>query len=94
MFGNTSHDEDPLSEEEMTKLLSKKEKATVQGLFNEVEIIKQKMETLHKQLQQTHGVIATINAQFQQFQEQRVKELNLRVNGGPTVNGDLDRPSN
>lgn len=95
-FGSTgnkhdSGDPDYLSLEEL-KMLSRAEKATVQGLFNEVQIVKQKMEHLYERLDKLIGLYGTIQHQFQDFQIQRIKELNVRVNGGPTAHGTDDRP--
>lgn len=96
-FGSTgnkheSGDPDYLSPEDL-QALSRAEKATVHGLFNEVEILKQKMEKQYAKMSHLVQLYGTLQNQFQDFQIQRIKELNVRVNGGPTEHGPDDRPS-
>lgn len=96
-FGSTenqheSGNPDYLSPEEM-EALTKVERATVQGCMNEMQVLKQKMEHLYDRLDKLIALYGTMQTQFQDFQEQRIKELTLRVGGGPTAHGTDDRPS-
>lgn len=97
MIGSTknvhdSGDPDYLSPEDMSAL-TRAEKATVQGCFNEMNILKQKMEHLYDRLDKMIALYGTVRNELQTLQEQRIKELTLRVNGGPTAHGIDDRPS-
>ena len=60
------------------------EKATVQGLKTEVEVLKQQLDKTHEQLQRLINLYGTLQAQFTQFQQQRAIELNMKVNHGST----------
>ena len=94
-FGSTK-DEDPIPKEEFEKLMVRKERATVHGVQQELEIVKQQLENCHEQMRVLVGLYGTLQQQFEAFNRQRVQELNVRVNGGPTgpTHGDLDRSSN
>jgi hypothetical protein len=70
--------------------LSLNERGTVAGLSTEVEVAKQQMEMLHEQMRRLIGMYTTLNNEFKQYREQRVKELNVRVNGGSTSPEDTD----
>lgn len=91
MFGSTN-EADPIEVEEINKRLSKSEAATVQGLHTELEIVKQRMEHLYEKLERTHRLMGTINNTILELQRARVRELNVKVNGGPTDHGAYDRP--
>jgi hypothetical protein len=97
-FGSTdnvheSGDPDYLSPEEM-QALTRAEKATVHGLHNEVEILKQKMLHLYEKLDRMTALYGTLQNEFQTFQRQRVAELQLKVNGGSTTPEDWDGTDN
>jgi len=68
------------------------EKATVQGLLTEIQVLKQQMEMTHEQMRRLIGMYSTMRDEFNQFQAQRVKELNVRVNHGSTTPEDIDGP--
>lgn len=78
--------------------LSLNEKASVEGVMTEIAALKQQLEMTHEQLRRLIGMYGTLQAEFTQFQAQRVKELNVRINGGSTTPEDYDgasiRPSN
>jgi len=66
------------------------EKATVQGVLTEVQVLKQQMEMTHEQMRRLIGMYSTLRDEFGKLQEQRVKELNVRINGGSTTAEDID----
>lgn len=70
--------------------LSMGEMATVKGVQTEIEVLKQSLEMTHEQLRRLIGMYQTIAAEFQQFREMRVTELNLKVNGGSTTPSDQE----
>lgn len=99
-FGSTddvhkSGDPDYLSPEDM-EALTRAEKATVRGLHNEVEILKQKMLNLYEKLDKMVALYGTLRNEFDTLQRQRIAELQLKVQGGSTTpedwNGTDDRP--
>lgn len=65
--------------------LSLAEKATVEGVRTEISVVKQQLEMTHEQLRRLIGMYGTLRAEFDQFQQQRIKELTVRVNGGSTT---------
>lgn len=70
--------------------LSVSEKATVVGIAEEIEVIKLRLADAIEQSQAAVNLAITLQRQFQQFQEQRVKELNLKVRGGSTTPEDWE----
>jgi len=70
--------------------LSLREKATVEGVQVEIQALKQQLEMTHEQMRRLIGMYQTLQAQFDQYKEQRIKELNVRVNGGSTTPEDID----
>lgn len=84
-FGSTEDEYDPIPREVIEARLSKVERATVTGCLQELDIVKQKLENCYEKLGRMTALYQGLQNQFQQFQVQRVKELNLRVNNGPTV---------
>ena len=77
--------------------LSLNQKATVEGCLAEVAVVKQQIAMTGEQLRRLIGMYQTLANEFQQYREQRVKELNVRINGGSTTpedcDGPVDRPS-
>ncbi|MCK5610502.1 hypothetical protein KAR91_51995 [Candidatus Pacearchaeota archaeon] len=69
--------------------LSIREKATVEGVLTELSVVKQQLEMTHEQLRRLIGMYQTLQGEFTQFKGQRIKELNVRVNGGPTSPEDM-----
>jgi hypothetical protein len=70
--------------------LSLVEKATVQGVATEIQVLKQQLEMTHEQLRTLIHLYGTLRDQFTQFQQQRVQELNVRVNSGSTTPEDME----
>ena len=70
--------------------LSLNQKATVEGCLVEIQVLKQQLEMTHEQLRRLIGMYSTLQQDFTQFKQQRVKELNVRVNGGSTTPEDMD----
>lgn len=93
MFRSTQDKDADLIDLSVVERMSKNEKATVEGCLQEMEILKQKMEHLYERLDKLIGLYGTLQNQFIVFQQQRVAELNVKVNGGPTAHGTDDRPS-
>lgn len=82
-FGST--EEDPISAEEMGIALGRRDKATLDGVLLEFDIVKQKMDNCYEKLSRMTELYGTMLDRFQQFEVQRIKELNVRVNNGPTA---------
>ncbi len=72
--------------------LSLREKATVQGCLTEISVMKQQFKMQGEQMNRLIGMYQTLRQEFDQFQAQRIKELNVRVNDGPTTPEDIDGP--
>ena len=64
--------------------LSLREKGTVEGVRTEIGVLKQQLEMTHEQMRRLIGMYGTLRDQFDQFQKQRVIELNMKVNHGST----------
>jgi hypothetical protein len=60
------------------------EKATVKGVQTALAVVRQQLDMTHEQLRRLTGMYATLQAEFTQFRQQRIRELNVRVNGGST----------
>lgn len=65
--------------------LSLNQKATVEGCLVEVAVVKQQLEMTHEQIRRLIGMYQTLASEFEQYRQQRIKELNVRVNGGSTT---------
>lgn len=70
--------------------MSLTEKATVEGVMTEIQVLKQQLEMTHEQMRSLIAIYGTLKAQFDQFQAQRLLELNVRVNGGSTTPEDME----
>ena len=66
------------------------EKATVEGVRTEIEVVKQQLEMTHEQIRRLIGMYQTLQGEFTQYKEQRIKELSVRVNGGSTSPEDME----
>ena len=84
-FGSTQEDDGDMLSREDLEMLARAEKATVQGVHQENEILKQKMEHLYEKLDRLIGMYGTLQNEFQQFRQQWVASLNSRINHGPTA---------
>ena len=60
------------------------EKATVQGVMTEIQVMKQQMEMQAEQMNRLIGMYQTLQGEFDQYKQQRVVELNMKVNNGST----------
>lgn len=70
--------------------MSLNEKATVEGVMVELSVVKQQLEMTHEQLRRLIGMYQTLQNEFTEYKQQRVKELNVRVNGGSTTPEDVE----
>lgn len=70
--------------------LSLNQQATVEGVMTELSVVRQQLEMTHEQLRRLIGMYQTLQAEFDQYKLQRVRELNVRVNGGSTTAEDID----
>lgn len=85
-FGST--DEDPIPKEEIEKALGRRDQATLAGVIQEFGIVKQKMDNLHEQMRRLQGVFGNLLSRVEGLEKARVTDLQVRVNGGPTVRED------
>jgi uncharacterized coiled-coil DUF342 family protein len=74
--------------------LSLNEKATVKGVMANQEVLRQQLAMTHEQIRRLIGMYQTLQNEFTQFKQQRVKELNVRVNTGSTTPEDIDGARN
>ncbi len=68
--------------------LSLAQKATVEGVQTEITVLKQQLEMTHEQMRRLIGMYTTLRNEFDVFQRQRIQELNVKVNHGPTSHED------
>ncbi len=79
--------------QDLTKAkMSLNEKATVQGLTQTVNVLRQQMEMSHEQMRRLIGMYQTLTNEFDQFKAQRVIELQSWVAGGSTTPEDCNAP--
>ena len=64
--------------------LSLNEKATVEGVQTEIVVVKQQLEMTHEQLRRLIGMYQTLQNEFTQYKQQRIAELQMKVNNGST----------
>lgn len=74
--------------------LSVGERGTIAGVRTEMGVLKQQLEMTHEQLRHLIGLYGTLQMEFDQFKQQRINELNVRVNGGSTTAEDIDGAHN
>lgn len=71
--------------------LSLNEKATVEGVLTQIDVLRQQMEMQGEQMNRLIGMYTTLHDQFAQFQKQRVIELqSWLANGGSTTPEDME----
>jgi len=70
--------------------LSLNERASYQSVMTELSVVKQQMEMTHEQMRRLIGMYSTLSDEFNEYRSQRVRELNIRVNGGSTTSVDQD----
>ena len=68
--------------------MSLNEKATVEGVMVEIQVLKQQNEMQAEQMNRLIGMYSTLRGEFDQFQQQRHIELNMKVNNGSTTPGE------
>ena len=85
-FGST--EEDPIPKEEIGRALGRRDKATLDGVLQEMDIVKQKLEHCYEKLSRMTGLYQTMRGEVEQLRTQYALLANLRVNHGPTVRGD------
>ncbi len=83
-FGSTE-DSDPIPREVIEKKLTKMERATVSGCLREMDILKQKLELCYEKLSRMTNLYQMQQRDFAEFKAQRMKELQMKINHGPTV---------
>ena len=82
-FGSTAHRDEPVPRD-ASQGNARQRKATIDGVMRRQEELEQKLANAHEQMRRLIGMYQTLQAQFDQFQRQRVIELNSLVTGGPT----------
>jgi archaellum component FlaC len=70
--------------------LSLNEKASVEGVMTEIQVLKQQLEMTHEQIRSLIGIYGTMAEEFTNFKEQRIAELQMKVNNGSTSPEDED----
>jgi hypothetical protein len=71
--------------------LSLNEKATVEGCMVELDVMKQRFEMQGEQINRLIGMYSTLRGEFDQYQKQRVIELqSWLATGGSTTPEDAD----
>lgn len=78
-----------------TARLSLNEKATVEGVMRNQDVLRQQLEMTHEQLRRLIGMYATMRAEFDQFKLQRIIELQswLATGGSTTPEDNIDGPN-
>jgi len=72
--------------------LSLNEKATVEGVMVQIDVLRQQMEMQGEQMNRLIGMYTTLKNQFDQYQAQRVIELqSWLANGGSTTPEDMEK---
>lgn len=61
------------------------ERATVEGVRAEITKVKQQLEMTHDQMRTLVSIYQTLQNEFTQYKEQRIKELNVKINHGSTT---------
>lgn len=71
--------------------LSLNEKATVEGVMVQIDVLRQQMEMQGEQMNRLIGMYATLRDEFDQYKRQRVIELqSWLANGGSTTPEDME----
>jgi len=72
--------------------LSVGEKATVEGVRVNQDVLRQQLEMTHEQMRRLIGMYSTLRDEFDQFKRQRVIELqSWLATGGSTTPEDMER---
>jgi len=71
--------------------LSLNEKATVEGVLAQIDVLRQQMEMQGEQMNRLIGMYATMRGEFDEYRKQRVIELqSWLANGGSTTPEDME----
>lgn len=71
--------------------LSLNEKATVEGVLTQIDVLRQQMEMQAEQMNRLIGMYSTMRDEFDQYKRQRVIELqSWLANGGSTTPEDME----
>ena len=74
--------------------LSLNEKATIQGVMKNQDVLRQQLEMTHEQMKHLIGLYQTLRNEFDQFQAQRITELqSWLANGSTTPEDNVDGPN-
>jgi len=86
-FGSTDREPEPTEEQKQAQAARevRDRTATIAGISAELQIQSQRMEKLFEELHRTQNLYQTLLNRFEQFERQRVKELQKLLNGGPTA---------
>lgn len=72
--------------------LSLNEKATVEGVMVQIDVLRQQMEMQGEQMNRLIGMYTTMRDDFDQYKRQRVIELqSWLANGGSTTPEDMEK---
>lgn len=88
-FGSTTEGE---NEEVKKEVNVKKLQAVIDGLNFRIDEQNQRLDNFHEQLRAMQGLYFTLEGRLDGYEDARIRELTLKVNGGPTYHGDNDRP--
>lgn len=61
------------------------EHATVEGIRKEISVVKQQLDMAHEQMRTLISIYQTLQNEFTEYKEQRIRELNVRINHGSTT---------
>lgn len=68
--------------------LNRMERATVQGLLLEMDVVKQKLDNCYDKMSRANGAYQTLLNEVRQLRAQYATLANVRINRGPTVKDD------
>ena len=78
-------DDDCIPAEVIEKKMSQRDKLTLEGVMVEVQELREQVAQNQEQMRHLIGLYQTLQGQFEQFNQQRIRELQVKVNGGPTA---------
>jgi signal transduction protein with GAF and PtsI domain len=86
-FGSTTEDAGGSMRDVHKAKLTMGEIATVQGVATQMKVLKAMVDDMTEQHNRVIGMIGTLRAEFQQYQQQRAIELQswIAKNGGSTT---------
>lgn len=104
-IGNTTGKEpDPIQDEDLMSLdemrgamkdlgaaaLTRVERATVNGVLIELDLVKQQMLKDEEQMNRLVGLYMTLKSEFAEFRAMHARSMSVRINGGSTTPEDID----